>query len=255
MVLKGVKKTKLTITMKNNKHLYTYIATTILITGITPLAEAAVLTGTGDHLPIPTLPHGTPVDLLYPTNTAVAGGFTGNWSHPANAAWHGTFTVTGNIPSPSNTGSASWDFTSLSSTYLPVGSIFALSDLDDGNSSIIEFQAFDAAGGVLTHWLDEPFATVGTGTGAGGSLLSTNMPGWEWDAVNSKYIFDGGTTGGNPAIAVYMNSNQAISSLNTHKSGTSNNYGIAAPTVPEPSSTLLFGLGGLGLILRRKRIS
>lgn len=216
-------------------------------------SQAATLTGTGAHLPFGTFPHNSDFNYEQATLSSTPGGFTGTWGSSVQAAWQGTFSATGAIPTNSNTGSNTWDFTSLPTSALPAGSAIGLGDLDDGSSSTISFKAYDSSGNPLTEWLDEPFLTRGTGTGAGGSVISTNMPGWEWNAATSTYIFDGDTSGGNPAIGVYLLTNQAISTLETADTRSSNNYGIYAPVVPEPSSTALLGLGGLALILRRRR--
>ncbi|MFK7911687.1 MAG: PEP-CTERM sorting domain-containing protein [Akkermansiaceae bacterium] len=219
----------------------------------TTLAHAAILIGAGDNLPLPSLPHNTPVEVEVPVISTVSGGFAGTWSSPADAAWHGTFSATGSQPLSSNTGSNTWDFTGMNSSYLPSGSFFYLSDLDESSSSTITFKAYDSGGSPITAWLDEPFATIGSGLGPGGVPLLTNMPSWEWNAASSSYIFDGGEVSGNPALGVYLLTNQPISTLETTKLGTSNNFGIYAPTVPEPSTTLLMGLGGVSFLLRRKR--
>lgn len=242
--------------MKMNKNLSTNLATLTLMMGASSVIQAATLVGAGSHLPIPSLPHNTPANSVAPLITTVSGGFTGTWSSPADSDWYGTYNATGDVPTSGSVTSTSYDFTPLSLSSLPVGSIFILGDLDDGENSTISFQAFDASGGLLTHWLDEPYSTQGTGTGSGGSVLTTNLPGWEWEAGSSTYIFDGGTTGGNPTLAVLLHNNQAISSLNAVTSRSSNNFGISAPSgVPEPSSILLLGLGGMGLVMRRKRVS
>ncbi len=188
--------------------------------------SAEVLTGSGDHLPIPD-PNMSNPERVGPVYEGDAEAFTGTWSSPANSDWHGTFTGTGQHPGTSGPGSASFDFSGLVHGYLPVESIVSLGDLDagSGSSESITLQAFDADLNPLSEWLNEPF-------GVTESALPTDMPAWEWDASTYAYIFDGSTVPGNPSIVVHMKNNQEIHFLEVTLASIGFGYAVNAP--PEP---------------------
>lgn len=182
------------------------------------------------------------------------GSWTGTWTTTAQAPWVGTFNVSGvTLSGGSPTGSAEYDFTTLPTGTLPVGTFFTLGDLDENISNAITLRAWDSSGNPMSLWLDEPYGTYGTGGGPGGSVLATDTPGWTWDAGAQSYSFDGTTVSGNPNLAVLLTNNQAIKTLEVTKSGTSYAFSLRAPAVPEPSSILMVAFASGLCLLRRKR--
>lgn len=148
------------------------------------------------------------------------------------------------------------DFSGLPTNVLPIGSLLWFGDLDS-SSNTVTLRAFDEFGNLMNEWLNETSAVYGVGRGPGNSIVLEDLPGWSWDAGSSSYFIDGGTvTGFNPTVNVYLESNQAITSLEVQKPGTSYNFGVRAPlSVPEPSSVLLSGMGLALGVMRRKRVS
>lgn len=221
------------------------------------VSQAAVLTGSG-LLPIP-VPNSTItwVGPAYTSTSAVT--LTGDWSAPAASPWvGGDFEVThatGTLPVSPNVGLFRYDFSNMTNGggLLPVGTYFWLGDVDagSGNNEILELQAWDSLGNLLSEWLDEPLFVNGTG------ISAAAMPAYTWDAGTMTYIFDGNAVPGNPSIGIFMESNQEMAAFNVNKLDTHYNFAINAPeAVPVPAAAWLFGSGLVGLIgtaTRRKR--
>ncbi len=219
---------------------------------------ATPLTGSGLHLPIPTInPAWQPGVSASIVNTGTA--FTGTWTAPVQADWVGTFNATGTAPSSTTSGIADYDFSSLPLGYLPSGTFFIFGDVDQGSglAERAHLTAYDGSGNLLTTpWLDETYAVRGPGTGTAGSIITGDMPGWSWNDTTSPdtYVFDGSTiTSGNPNVAFALVSNQPIYGMELDKLTTHFGFSLAAPSVPEPSSVVIACLGLLAVIPLRRR--
>lgn len=226
---------------------------TILLLATAFVAKAAVLSGTGANLPIAG-PH-NPSPSGYSHSTVAGGGsWMGTWSAAAPAPWVGSFSATGPTTGSGMLGTTTYDFSTLPTGTLPAGTLFLLGDVDSG-SDTLDFRAWDSSGTLLNLWLNDTVETYANGTGPGGVPVVGNMPGWTWDGGAQSYNIDGGTTfGPNPNLGVVLESNQPIATLEVIKPSFSYGFGLRAPdSIPEPSSALLGGLGGVLLLLRRKR--
>jgi len=224
-------------------------------------AFAAPLSGTGPHLPIPSINPAWPVGT-HPTRVNLGGNFTGTWTTPVQPAWVGTFTANGPIPGSTAAGLVQYDFTSLPLGYLPAGTFFVFGDIDQGSTlpETAKLTAFDASGNSLaTPWLDETHAVRGPGTGTAGTVQPGDMPGWSWNDSSSPntYVVDGSTIiTGNPSVAFALTSNQPIYTMELNKLTTHYGFGLAAPDVPEPTTLTLACFGSLALVsLRRRRFN
>lgn len=244
--------------------------------------SAGLLTGTGNHLPLPPSPGVMPsyeaptFGVLTPTRFAAA------WTSPPVApAWAGVFSGFGPYPSsPAGASTSTFDFTGAfvgptvggvgigGRGILPANTLFLFSDVDSGgradgsmaglNVERFVLQAFDPTGALITtEWLTEPVATWGLR----GSTDPNAMPGWAWDNLLSTYTIDGTTvTNSNPQFTFALLSVVPIGSLEVQKSFTDFGFGLGAPRaatpVPEPASlltaTITFGLLGC-YCLRRHR--
>lgn len=220
--------------------------------------SAAVLTGQGQHLTLPSPNPNWPPGVAptqVPSTSSGTPTFTGTWSgvHPD---WVGTFSAVGQIPGPTATGNVTYDFTTLPLGYLPRGTFFIFNDVDRGGGSNIErldFEAFDSGGTINSPWLDTTYAITGTGTGTAGSITLNDMPGYDWNITNpSQYRISGEwAPSSNPNIAVALVTNADIHRLQLNRSQRLYSFGLQAP-VPEPASGLL-GLTGAALFLIRRR--
>lgn len=148
-----------------------------------------------------------------------------------------------------------YDFSTLPTGLLPVGTYFAFGDVDGGSSTNENFilQAFDAAGALITNaWLDQPIGVNGIGTGPGSTILPGNLPGWTWDAGTSTYTISGaGVTGGNPSLTVWIQNNTAIGSLAVERTSGFANFSLSAP-IPSPGGMGVLALAA-GIAARRRR--
>jgi len=213
--------------------------------------EAAVLTGSGSHLPIPSPNPGGPPGVA-PTLVVSINGFTGTWTPPAMPPWVGTFSALGPVPNNTNLGTTRYDFTTLPGGVLPAGTFFLFGDVDSGSGpgETLDLQAYDPIGNFITSpWLDEPIGVWGSGTGIGGSIVAGDMPGWDWNNITlNTYRIDGNTvTSGNPTVGFALVNNQPIARLDVHKASTFNSFALHAPVVPEPSTLALISIVGLSL--------
>lgn len=219
--------------------------------------DAMPLTGSGAHLPIPTI---NPAWQPGVSAARVDAGstFTGTWATPVQPDWVGTFNATGPIPSSVNSGIANYDFTSLPLGFLPSGTFFIFGDVDQGSTLAekADLTAYNGSGDLLTTpWLDETYAVRGPGTGPAGSIAAGDMPAWSWNDATSPntYVIDGSSvTGGNPNVAFALVSNQPIYSMELDKLTTHFGFVLAAPSVPEPSTLVIACLGLLAVIPRRR---
>jgi len=78
-----------------------------------------------------------------------------------------------------------------------------------------------------------------------GASLSSSTTSWK---------IDGATVGSAQSVDASGLSGVFVQLSGTGLEGTVDNYKLTHTAVPEPSSTLLIGIGGLGMILRRRRV-
>ena len=214
------------------------------------LNAATALTGSSTHLDTYTFP-----DSSVAANYNLISG-TGTWT-TTNALpdWStsGSFAISGPLQgSGGTTNSISYDFTNMPGGTLPVGSYVYLADLDNGE--VFTMTAYNSLGQIISKgWLSENLGGHGVGAGPGGSPLSTDMPGYDWNnTAASTYTFDGGTVVGNPSISLALETNQAIGRLDFSRTNNSNAFTIAAP-VPEPSVVGLLAVGSLAFLRRNRK--
>ncbi len=233
----------------------------IAVLGMCVSIQAQPLAASIDPLPIPSPNPGIPPgSVVNPVLATVSGGFTGTWSSPAAPDWIGTFTATGPIPAgtTSPSGTTVYDFTSLPTGVLPVGSIFRIGDLDMGAGALEQFiltGTCTSCSSALGFFLDEPYAVVDS---LDGIPTPAEMPGVTVSGVapSITYLFDGsGITGSNPVITVAMKNNQPLTTLAVTRVSTFANFSIAAPPIPEPASAALMGIGSLLVLVRRRAAS
>jgi hypothetical protein len=204
------------------------------------------------------------------TNNTMTG-FTGTWSSPVATAWQGMFTGTGSSYPDAETGTSSFDFTTLHAGYLPANTFLGFGDLDMGSSTDERFllQAFNAAGLPITNaWLNGVDYCSNTLPSPVCANSPQYMPEYVWNGTSSSanvgvngssvpaygYEFDGYDVVGNPTTGVWLNTNVNISYLTVTEFSIYDSMALAAPT-PEPCSLLLMASGvvGLGGLLRRRR--
>lgn len=226
----------------------TFCAVTFMCT----VAQAVVLTGSGSHLPVPAnmMPN---AQVRTVTGNTVSGPWQGSWSSPAFPDWVGSFDVTGPLPAGTANpiGISQYDFTSMPTGALPVGTYFRLGDVDQGSvtTEIITLTATNSSGTITTPWLDEAIGAGGSGSGFAGSITLNDMPGWSY--AGGVYEFDGSTVPGNPNISLAMTNNMEITHLSVTRSSEFANFSLMAP-IPEPS-TLVMGCLGFGMIAKRRK--
>ncbi len=188
------------------------------------------LTGTGKHLPFgPTDSKIRPVAASYVHG---ATSFTGKWSTDVQAAWRGTFTGFGRIPA-GNTGdhSTEYDFSGLAGHMLPAGTYLLIGDLD--TIELLTLKAYDSNRQPITlPWLNSiPLEQHGSGTGVGlpGSILPTDLPGWDWNESTQTYSFDVTTIVGNPTLSFTLSTREPIVFLELTREVTGFNVHLMAP--------------------------
>ena len=239
----------------------TYAATMVCL-AFAASSHAAVLTGSGPFLPLPSPNPPWPVGVA-PTYTTVSGSNFGTWTAgTVQPAWAGTFGMsTPPIPSLS-TGTTFYDFTTLPLGFLPAGTFFYFGDVDGGSTNPERFNlaAFDISSSVITNeWLDDTYAVTGTGTGTGGAIQANDLPSWDWNISNpNQYqIAASLSPSGNPNVGTVLQTNQAIYGMRLEKPETHYGFNILAPPanqIPEPSSALLVGLATVVGVCRRQWI-
>ena len=188
------------------------------------------LTGSGGHFPL--APTGSSIAPVQPSYVHSATSFTGTWSADVPVAWQGTFTGLGCVP-VGNTGDhqAAFDFSGLANGVLPVGSYFHIGDLD--TIEHLTLKAYDAEHHAISQpWLNRtPLEQHGSGTGVGfpGSLLPTDLPGWNWSESTQTYAFDGTTIVGNPNLSFTLSAREAIVFLEVTREVTGFHFTLSAP--------------------------
>ncbi len=221
------------------------------------ITNAAILSGTGPHLPIIGPHHGGAVPGIPHTIAAGIGNWNGTWTTTAATPWVGTFSATGPLTGSGSSGTTRYDFTTLPTGNLPPGTMFLLGDVDSGSgvAENFDFRAWDSSGTLIDLWLDETIGTYSNGTGPGGTPLINNMPGWTWNSSTQSYNFTGTTvTGANPSLGVILQNNQNIAFMEVVKENGPYGFSLRAPKqIPEPSSILLSTLAGAFFAFRRKR--
>lgn len=214
---------------------------------------ATTLTGSGDHLPLP-MPAGVMPTFVSPTLTDDGTIVIGTWESPADPDWRGTFAVEGPYPSSPNLGLATFDFSGLSSTYLPENTFLIFGDLDSGSGIAEQFElrAFDTTPSmnlITEPWLSEPIATWNFG-----STDPNAMPRWEWNESTGTYTFDGSTEAfpGNPNLAFALLSEMQISKLEIDKNTTNYGFSLGSPvfttTVATSEPTPILGFIFFGIL-------
>lgn len=137
--------------------------------------------------------------------------------------------------------------------YLPAGTFFIFGDVDggSGNPERFDLTAYDNTSAIISNeWLGEvsgPNSVYSVrptgGTGGGGTVVPTNMPGWSWQGTNPNgYHITGASVGSfpNPAVAFALVTNQPIYQMDLNKPTTHYGFSMQAPVgIPEPSSVLL----------------
>jgi len=228
--------------------------TCLIIFCVSTSPAMAALTGSGNHLVMPS-PNPPAPTLVVPTYTynTTTDTFTGTWGSSAALAWQGTFSGTGN-PTPGYSwpvpATVTYDFsTPYSPGFLPIGTTFRFGDLDYGSKTNEKFilTAKDASGNPLKEWLD-PVYYVSNPSGG-----TNSMPGWSWDG-GGAYTFDGTTVLGNPNIGIYLLYNQKVYSLDVQRFSDFANFSLHAPAaVPEPAALVLVGSCLAGVMAWRKK--
>lgn len=221
-----------------------------VVAGVSP-THGQILTGMGAHLPltgtiVSVQPGAAPALTVVPDTS-----FTGLWGAGASSAWQGTFTATGPVPAGfTATGTSHYDFSGLAGGVLPANTYIAFSDLDNGSGvENITLKAYGIGGGpLMTEWLDSPAINGrGVGSGVGGVPISTDLPGWDWNAATFTYSFDGSTVPGNPTAAFNLLNNTAMLGLEVTRDNLNSNFALVAPSaVPEPSEYA--AVAGLALV-------
>ncbi len=224
---------------------------------------AAVLDGSGNNLPIPSINPGTSTNAIAPAQfpqltTTGASTFSGTWVNPVHPNWVGTWTASGPRTNNISNGSTTFDFSSLPLGALPIGTFVRFGDVDRGagQNETFTLRAYsDLAGNSpLSKWLDEPVGvrTV-IGSGPGNSVLPRDMPAWSYSGVGS-YTIDGNPVPNNPNIAFVLTNNQPIVRLDVEKTSNPYQLDLLAPEiVPEPSSLLLWAAATLFCVSSRRQ--
>lgn len=242
------------------RRLFVCAVCATLALAFTTSAKASPLLGSGTHIPIPSINPGEPPRQgAALSSIIVPSSFDGTWTAPAEPDWIGTWSAQGPVPSSTANpaGTTRFDFTTLPTAVLPSGTIFFFGDVDAGAGETEQFilTATDSGGGLITTpWLDEPIGVSGSGTGGGGSVISDNMPGWDWNSSTGEYLIDGTTVGSNPSVAVWILSNTDIASMSVVRTSAFANFGLSAPIVPEPATASLLALGGAVALCRRRKV-
>ena len=196
------------------------------------------------------------------TGALVAGPWTGSWAAPADAAWIGSFAVTGPMPAGTaqNTGVSTYNFAGMPAGALPVGTLFRFGDFDTGSTQVetITLSAFSAGGAVLAPWLEglaihTPLGIDGTGSGTGSTIVTDDLAGWDFDSATGVYTFDGQTVASAVNVAFAFESNIAMSQLIVNRSSGFANFTLGAPVVPEPGTMVLMGAGLAAAALAGRR--
>lgn len=247
---------------KNANKIFLFIATAlILVTWNVSSTHATPLTGSGDHLPVPTA--GRPfmqTRTISQEPPVPQYDFTGTWSAPAYPDWIGTFSATGPVPVSKDTlpGMTKYNFTDLPTNVLPAGSFFIFGDVDIGSGQIEKFTlgGRDSPGSdfIKEAWLSEPVGVWGSGVSA------LAMPCWNWDTTSGFYTIDGTTVPGNPTISFALKTLQPIAELQINRESNYANFVLAAPIpeptpIPEPITLAMFtlGIGGLAFLRTKKK--
>jgi len=222
------------------------------VTLMCTVTKAVILTGSGSHLSVPanTMPNAQ--NRTVAGNTS-SGPWQGSWTTPAFPDWIGSFNVIGPVPAgtTSPSGISEYDFTSMPTGELPVGTYFRLGDVDKGSGAteVITLTATDSFGTIMTPWLDEAVGVGGYGSGLASSIAPDDLPGWSY--AGGVYKFDGTTVPGNPNVSLALTNNVGITHLSVTRSSKFANFSLMAP-VPEPSSMAVLVFGSL-VMLKRKR--
>lgn len=200
-----------------------------------PTCSLPALPSTGGaNVPLPATPAmGKAPDavapLVLPTGPS---GFRGTWGGGANAAWRGTFTATGPVPSSGRSGETNYDFKPLAAGFLPAGSWFSFGDLDGGSGAeSMRLVAYDASGAPLPQpWLSGAQFARGAGRAPGGGPAVLDMPDFAFDAAAGAYLFTGSSVKGfNPTVSFEVATLGPIYTMKLQKGAANNGFGISAP--------------------------